>query len=305
MDNEKVIETMDDIKDSLDASFKKLSVGDIVTGQVIGVSDTEVILDLNTYCEGIIKIEELSNDPSFAIKSVNVGDTISATIIKEDDGEGNILLSSKQAVDVLAWSKLEEMMAAETVLSVKISTSVNAGVIAYVEGIRGFIPASQLSLTYVEDLDSWIGKTVDVKIITVDSEKKRLVLSAKSIEIERSKADKTARINRVAVGDVFDGVVEKIANYGAFVRFAGDLSGLVHISQISHKHIKSIKGILEEGDEVKVKVIGNKDGKISLSIKALQELDEVTEIPEEVFEYKEEGSASTSLADLLKNFKFD
>lgn len=300
---EEPAESMDDYKDTLNASFKKLKEGDIVTGQIIGVSDTEVAVDLNAYCEGIIKIDELSNDPRFSIKSLNVGDAITAVVIQEDDGEGNILLSRKKADDELAWSKLSEMMSNDTVLTLKIGGIVNAGVIAYVEGIRGFIPASQLSTSYVEDLNEWLNKTVEAKIITVDPDKKRLVLSAKAVARDKEIADKNAKINRVQVGDVFDGTVDKITNYGAFVTFADDLSGLVHISQISTKRLKSVHEVLKEGDTVKVKVIANKDGKISLSIKALQAIDEVTEIPEEVFDYKEEGQATTGLAALLKNIK--
>lgn len=284
-------------------SFKTLKTGDIVTGVVVGVSDTEVTLDLNTYCEGIIRIDELSNDPKFSIKSVKTGDEITAVVISEDDGNGNILLSSKQAADELAWDKLQQMMDENTVLTLKVGGIVNAGVIVYVEGIRGFIPASQLSLNYVEDLNPWLNQTVEAKIITVDESKKKLVLSAKAVALEKAANDKAAKINRVQTGDVFTGTVENITNYGAFIDLGDGLSGLVHISQISYKHLKSVHEVLKEGDSVKVKVIGNKDGKLSLSIKALQENDEVTEIPEEVFEYKEEGNASTGLGALLAGLK--
>lgn len=298
-----VTESMDDYTDKLNDSFKKLKEGDIVTGQVIGVSDTEVTVDLNAYCEGIIKIEELSNDPRFSIKSVNVGDSVTAVVLSEDNGEGSILLSKKRADNELSWAKLSELMDNGTVLTQKIGAVVKGGVITYVEGVRGFIPASQLSTAFVEDLNEYLNKTVDAKIITVDKEKRRLVLSAKIVELEKAQADKDAKINRVQVGDVFEGKVDKITNYGAFVNFADDLSGLVHISQVSQKRIKSVKDVLKEGDDVKVKVIANKEGKISLSIKALQEDDKPQEAVEEVFNYKETGRATTGLAELLKNIK--
>ena len=296
------METQNMMDDALN-SFKKLKTGDIVTGVVVGVSDTEVTLDLNIYCEGIIRIDELSNDPKFSIKSIKTGDEITAVVISEDDGNGNILLSSKQAADELSWDKLQQMMDDGTVLTLKVGGIVNAGVIVYVEGIRGFIPASQLSLSYVEDLNPWLNQTVEAKIITVDEAKKKLVLSAKAVAIEKAAEDKAAKINRVQVGDVFTGTVENITNYGAFIDLGDGLSGLVHISQISFKRLKSVHEVLKEGDSVKVKVIANKDGKLSLSIKALQENEEVTEIPEEVFEYKEEGSASTGLGALLAGLK--
>ena len=272
------METQNMMDDALN-SFKKLKTGDIVTGVVVGVSDTEVTLDLNIYCEGIIRIDELSNDPKFSIKSIKTGDEITAVVISEDDGNGNILLSSKQAADELAWDKLQQMMDDGTVLTLKVGGIVNAGVIVYVEGIRGFIPASQLSLSYVEDLNPWLNQTVEAKIITVDEAKKKLVLSAKAVAIEKAAEDKAAKINRVQVGDVFTGTVENITNYGAFIDLGDGLSGLVHISQISFKRLKSVHEVLKEGDSVKVKVIANKDGKLSLSIKALQENEEVTEIP--------------------------
>ena len=296
------METQNMMDDALN-SFKKLKTGDIVTGVVVGVSDTEVTLDLNIYCEGIIRIDELSNDPKFSIKSIKTGDEITAVVISEDDGNGNILLSSKQAADELAWDKLQQMMDDGTVLTLKVGGIVNAGVIVYVEGIRGFIPASQLSLSYVEDLNPWLNQTVEAKIITVDEAKKKLVLSAKAVAIEKAAEDKAAKINRVQVGDVFTGTVENITNYGAFIDLGDGLSGLVHISQISFKRLKSVHEVLKEGDSGKVKVIANKDGKLSLSIKALQENEEVTEIPEEVFEYKEEGSASTGRGALLAGLK--
>ncbi len=294
---------MDDYSEALNDSFKKFKEGDMVTGKVVGVSDAEVTVDLSSYCEGIIKKEDLSNDSRFSVKSLKIGDEITAVVLKEDDGEGNVLLSKKKADNILAWSKLAEMMENGTVLTQKIRGVVKGGVITYVEGVRGFIPASQLSTSYVEDLNEFLNQKVDVKIITVDTEKKRLVLSAKAVAVERAQAERAAKINNVQVGDVFEGKVDKITNYGAFVNFAGDLSGLVHISQISTKRIKAVKDVLKEGDDVKVKVIANKDGKISLSMKALEETDKPVREVEETFKYKETGKASTSLGDLLKGIK--
>lgn len=152
-------ETMADYSAELEASFKEINEGDILTGTVIGVSETEVTLDLKYYTDGIIRLEDFSEEPGFSLKdAVAVGDEISATVIRRDDGEGHILLSKKEANDVLAWDKLQEMMDNETILTVKISGIVNSGVVAYVEGIRGFIPASKLSLGYVEDLNPYLSR---------------------------------------------------------------------------------------------------------------------------------------------------
>ena len=127
----------------------------------------------------------------------------------------------------ISWEELEQMMDDEVILSVQIKGVVNAGVIAYVQGVRGFIPASQLSVSYVKDLNEWLNKTVDVKIITADPEQKRLVLSGRAVEQEKAAAEKAAQIEAVSVGSVFAGTVEKITSYGAFIRLENGLSGLL------------------------------------------------------------------------------
>ena len=226
-------------------------------------------------------------------------------VIKEDDGQGNILLSKKQADNILAWEALKEMQDNETVVNVKISGVVNGGVIVYVNGIRGFIPASQLSISYAPDLNEWLHKTVDAKIITIDEKKRRLVLSSKAVALEKANADKAARISSINVGDVFEGKVDKNTTYGAFIDLGDGLSGLVHISQISQKHIKSPNEVIKEGDTVKVKVIAIKEGKLSLSMKALQEVDEARGFAKEKFNYKADGEATTGLKSLLSGIKLD
>lgn len=301
--NTETAESMDDYKESIDASFKKIKEGDVFTCQVVGVSETEVTVDLNSYCEGIIKKEEFSGDPSFSLKSVNVGDTVTAVVISEDDGSGNVLLSKKQADADQTWADFARMMEDGTVLTLKVGGAVNAGVIVYVDGVRGFIPASQLSLTYVEDLNEWLNKTVEAKIITADRDKNRLVLSAKAVAQEKAAEEKANKINQIKIGDVFEGTVDKITSYGAFIKLSDDVSGLLHISQISQKRIKSVHEVLKEGDTVKVKVIANKDGKLSLSAKALQENTEVSPMPEDTPKYKSDGEATTTLGSLLANIK--
>ena len=148
----------------------------------------------------------------------------------------------------ISWEELQQMMDENTVLSVQIKGVVNAGVIAYVQGVRGFIPASQLSTSYVEDLNEWLNKTIDVKIITVDAEQKRLVLSGRAAQQEKAAAERAAQIEAISVGDIFEGTVEKITSYGAFIRLENGLSGLVHISQMSTKRIKTPNDVMAVGD---------------------------------------------------------
>lgn len=300
-------ETMETYEKELEQSLVQVKEGDLVTGTVAGVADTEVTVDLGIYSEGIIKLAELSNDPKFSIKKdIAPGDTVKAVVLSEDDGEGHILLSKKKADDILAWDGLQEMMDNGTVLTQKIGGVVKGGVVTYVNGIRGFIPASQLALGYVEDLNTFLNQTVEAKLITVDPEKKRLVLSVKEVEREKAQQERQAQIARIQVGDVMEGKVETITGYGAFIDLGNGISGLVHISQISQKRIQSVHEVLKEGDDVKVKVIAVKDGKLSLSMKALQENTEVTQsAKEETFHYKEEGKATTGLGSILAGLKLD
>ena len=210
----------------------------------------------------------------------------------------------RKPVDPAVWEELKAMQESGEVLTVKINAAVNAGVISYVKGVRGFIPASLLSIAYVEDLNEWVDKSIEVKVITVDPEEKRLVLSGKAVEQEKAAAERAAKMDAVNVGDIYDGKVERITSFGAFVGFADDLSGLVHISQMANKHIESPNEVVKVGDEVKVKVIGKKDGKISLSMKALEEVaPEEDTNGEETVSYKDEGDATTGFGALLAGLK--
>ena len=169
------------------------------------------------------------------------------------------------------WATLQQYMDDKEVLNVKIGGVVNAGVIAYVDGVRGFIPASRLSLDHVDDLNEWLNKKIRVRVITVDPEKKRLVLSAREILRDEARAEAKQKekeaFDQIKVGDVLDGKVENLKDYGAFIRLANGLSGLVHVSQISDKRVTSPEKVLKVGQDVQVKVIAIKDGKLSLSTK--------------------------------------
>lgn len=299
------VESMADYSKELEASFRTINEGDILTGTVIHVSEEEVTLDLDYFAPGVIKAADLSKDPSFSIVAdVHVGDKIQGTVMKKDDGVGNILMSCVEAAEVLGWDKLKQYLEEKTTLSVKVSEVVNKGVVAYLEGIRGFIPASQLSLSYVEDLNTFVGKTVDVRVITVEKGKKKLVLSAKDVLREQEAEQLNHKIAMVVPGTVTEGRVESLMPYGAFVDLGDGLSGLVHVSQISQKRIKEPSDVLKVGDTVKVKILNTNNNKISLSIKAVAENAEPEPVEEKVAaQYTSGKSVGTSLADLLKGIK--
>ncbi len=295
-------ESMADYEAEITASLKPIHEGDIMTGTVIGVSEEEVTLDFGSFTDGIIKLEDASDDPNFTFNDIEVGQTISATVIRRDDGEGHIRLSMKEAAAVLGWERLEQLLKDQSNITVKISEAVKSGVVAFVEGIRGFIPASKLSLTYVEDLKEWVGKEIEVRVITADRADKKLVLSARDILREREKEERKQRISNVEIGLVTEGTVESLMPYGAFVDLGNGMSGLVHVSQISQQRIKHPSVVLKEGQKVKVKVIAVKDGKISLSMKALEDVAAVA-VEEETYEMPKTEEATTSLASLFKNIK--
>ena len=294
-------ETMKDYEKELEASFRKISEGDVISGTVIDVNEEEVTLDLKYYTQGIIKAEDMSNDPGFSLlDDVKIGDVIEASVVKMDDGQGNILLSKKEANEVLAWDVLERYREEKTELTVKVSEIVKAGAVAWVEGIRGFIPASQLDISYVEDLNVFQGKELTVRVITVDREKEKLVLSAKEILKEQAKEAHDHKVAMLAPGTVLEGTVESLQPYGAFVDLKDGLSGLVHISQISQRRIKKPSEVLKVGDQVKVKVLNTNDGKISLSMKAVSEEQETEKVERvDTSKYSSKESFGTSLGDLL------
>ena len=205
--------------------------------------------------------------------------------------------------DANPWNIIADYLEKKTVLPVKIEGIVNGGVIAIVEGIRGFIPASQLSLSYVENLEEYLLKDIDVQVIEADQSENRLILSARNLLKEQARKEKEALVNSVVIGSVMTGTVETLQNYGAFVRLENGLSGLVHVSQISDKRIKTPADVLEVGQEVKVKVIGIKDGKISLSIKVLIEKEKKEEEAAIKVEIPKAENIGTSLGDLFKNIK--
>ena len=296
---------MDDLKDELEASFRTINEGDVLTGTVIGISDTEILLDFDYYAPGVIPLENASDDPSFNIKErIEIGQTLKATVVRRDDGAGRILLSMKEAAALLAWDRLRELLHTQDNVTVRIAETTRAGAIAFLEGIRGFIPASRLALTYVEEaeLSEWVGKSIEVRVIAADEADKHLVLSAREILRERQAEERSRMVSSVQIGLVTEGTVQTIKPYGAFVDLGNGLSGLLHVSQISQKRVKNPAAVLKEGQKVKVKIIDQKDGKISLSMKALEDV-MAEEIQEEKIELPESEAIGTSLGSLLKNIK--
>ena len=218
-----------------------------------------------------------------------IDESLKTLNVVENEGE-----STEEETGFNAWDKVQQYLEDGTVLTLKVGGIVNKGVIVYVDGLRGFIPASHLEIGYVEDTNPYLGKTVEAKVITAEPEKNRLVLSVKEVLYDKKRAEKEARINAIEAGAVLTGKVESLMPYGAFVDLGNDISGLVHISQIAQKRIESPAEVLKV-----------ENGKISLSMKALEEVasEEEDTSGEEVVSYKDEGDATTGLGALLAGLK--
>lgn len=202
------------------------------------------------------------------------------------------------------WEELLTMKNEKTEIDVKIKEIVKSGAVAFVNEVRGFIPASKLSLGYVENLDEFLGKHIKVRVFDIEPEDKKLILSAKEILKEKEAEEKEQTMNEMKPGMVVEGTVENIQPYGAFVRLENGLSGLVHISQISNRRLKTPSEVLTVGDKITAKLTQIKDGKLSLSIRALNDTMDSDTVTEKV-DIPEAEELTTSLGSLFANIKLD
>lgn len=229
-----------------------LQVGDKVTGTVVKIEDKHVLVDIGYKTEGIIPISELSNlhieTPNEVVKE---GDTLSLSIKKiEDDG---VVLSKKVVDQELAWSDLETKFQSGEVFNVQIKEVVKGGLVADI-GIRGFIPASLVEAHYVEDFSEYQDRTLSVKIVELDMEQNRVILSHRAVVEEELANKKSEIIQSLEVGQVIEGTVQRITDFGVFVDIGG-IDGLVHISQLSHDHVNNAEEVVSVGDKIKVEVL--------------------------------------------------
>ena len=303
--SEKSTESMEDYAAELEASYKRVHTGDIMKAKVVSADEDGLLVDLDYFMPGKIAADEISNDPSFAyMQEIQPGDIIEAMVTETDDGEGFLSLSMRAAATTTAWEKLSEYQKEGKILNVKITETVKGGAVAYVENVRAFIPASRLALTYVEDLSVYQGQTIAVKIAEVNEQERKVILSARELLREQEIAEKNRRVNRIKVNSVVEGTVQELRDYGAFVDIGDGVTGLLHISEISMNRIKHPQAVLSVGQKVRVKIIKVAEGRVSLSMKELEEI-AAREEEENMFDYKSEGDATTSLAGLLKGLKLD
>lgn len=246
-------ESMDAYMDEIEKSMKVLRRGSIVEGTVISVNHKEVMVNVGSSMDGIVPVEELEDHPVEPMDHYKEGDKITV-IVLGNDGEGNLSLSKKQAEYVKVWDDLDLSIEGTKTFKVKITEAIKGGVICELKGVRGFIPGSQLSLTYVEDLSSYVGEELEVKAMEYNKEKNSVVLSAKALLTEKRELQGNLLYDSLTEGQVYTGTVTRLADFGAFVDIGG-ADGLVHISELSWKRIKHPSDVVNVGDRVEVTVL--------------------------------------------------
>ncbi|MEZ0493031.1 30S ribosomal protein S1 [Kineococcus sp. TBRC 1896] len=266
------IGSAEDFLAAVDATIKYFNDGDIVSGTIVKVDRDEVLLDIGYKTEGVIPSRELSIkhdvDPN---EVVGVGDEVEALVLQKEDKEGRLILSKKRAQYERAWGTIEAKKDADEVVEGTVIEVVKGGLILDI-GLRGFLPASLVEMRRVRDLQPYVGKTIEAKIIELDKNRNNVVLSRRAWLEQTQSEVRQNFLTTLQKGQVRSGVVSSIVNFGAFVDLGG-VDGLVHVSELSWKHIDHPSEVVEVGQEVTVEVldVDMDRERVSLSLKATQE----------------------------------
>lgn len=255
--------------DEYEKTLIRLHTGDVVRGRIIYVNDDEATVDLGYKADGIITREELSFEGDISPRDIlKPNDEIDVYVLKVNDGEGNVQLSKKRVDSEKSWEYVEGSYNNNSLLDVRVKQIVKGGVITEAKGVNIFIPASLMDVRFIDDLSEFLGKSLKVKIITVDQDKHRVVGSRKAVLEEELSIKRADLLNSIKEGDVLSGKVIRIADFGAFVDLGG-IDGLIHLSELSWTRVKHPSDVLKTGDvvEVYVLLVDKEKGRISLSLK--------------------------------------
>ncbi|MDH5011640.1 30S ribosomal protein S1 [Weissella cibaria] len=258
-------------------SVAEVKVGDVVKGEVLAIDDArQVIVGIEgAGVEGVIPMRELTADRDANVNDlVKVGDVLDLVVVSTigSDKEGGSYLLSKRRLEARrAWEEIASKHNVDDIVEAPVTQVVKGGLVVDVEGVRGFVPASMIENRFVQDLNQYKGQTIRAKIIEINAADSRLILSRRDVLNEERSAALARVFNELSVGDVVEGRVARMTNFGAFIDLGG-VDGLVHVSEISHERVSQPSDVLSVGEDVKVKVLGLDPEKerISLSIKATQ-----------------------------------
>lgn len=245
--------------------FKRLSRGDRVEATVIQVENDRVFVDLGTKSEGVVPIGELTEENIESAKGhVQVGDKIQVIVLRPESGDGNTVVSKKRADFEDTWNKIISKFEAGEMISAQVVDRVKGGLVVDI-GVRGFVPATHVGSGRLRNIDKYVGETLQLKIIEIDRDRKKVVLSNREAEEKARAVAKEELFTKVKPGDVLEGTVRRLADYGAFVDLGG-VDGLLHVSEMSWMRINHPREVLKEGQEIKVMVLrlDPSNGKISL-----------------------------------------
>jgi small subunit ribosomal protein S1 len=258
--------------DAVDATIVEFDDGDIVSGKVVKIDSDEVLLDIGYKSEGVIPSRELSirNDVDPG-EVVQLGEDLEALVLQKEDKDGRLILSKKRAQYERAWGTIEAIKEQDGIVSGPVIEVVKGGLILDI-GLRGFLPASLVDLRRVRDLHPFVGRTLDAKIIELDKNRNNVVLSRRAYLEETQREQRDEFLANLKPGEIRKGVVSSVVNFGAFVDLGG-MDGLVHVSELSWKHVDHPSSVVQVGDEVEVQVldVDLDRERISLSLKATQQ----------------------------------
>lgn len=259
--------TMADLMAEVDRSMTRIYKGDILQAKVALVQEQGVIVNIGYHADGIIPWNEMSY-VEVDKDSVNVDDTFEVMVMKIDDGEGNVLVSKRRAEAQTAIEDIQKIFDKHEVFTVRVKEVVKGGVVAPIKGLRAFIPGSQISHTYVEDLSQYVGQDIEVEIIEFVPKTRKLVLSGKKIALAKAKELKAEKLATLVEGEKVPGVITKLMPYGAFVNIGG-VEGLIHNTDLSWVRIKHPSDVVKEGDKIDVTIasVDKETGKIALRLK--------------------------------------
>ncbi|WP_096434848.1 30S ribosomal protein S1 [Alteribacter populi] len=248
------------------ADVKSFAAGEIVTGTVTKVEEKQAFVNVGYKMDGVVPISELSSLHVEKVSDVlNEGDEVELKVTKATDDE--LVLSKRAVAAEKAWEDMENKLASGDTFEAEVADVVKGGLVVDV-GVRGFIPASLVERHYVEDFSDYRGKSLRLKVVEMDREKNKLILSQRAVLDAEAKDRKRSTLENIHEGDVIEGAVQRLTDFGAFVDIGG-VDGLVHISQMAHHHVETPSEVVNEGDQIKVKVLGvdPDNERISLSIK--------------------------------------
>ena len=267
-----VEETADNFEQAFEKTVKRIRPGQVITGTVLQIVDGEVFVNIGYKSDGVIPKTELSSDAEVRAEDVvKEGDSIDVEVIKVNDGEGNVLLSRKNVEGKKLWDEMLSQESEGKVFDAVGKEVVKGGLVAEINGIRAFIPASHVSTRYVEKLDEYVGKTFKVKVLEVDRQRKRIVASAKQVLLDEAAAAKKAKWESLVVGEKVQGIVRRITDFGAFVDIGG-IDGLVHVTDCAWGRVKHPSDALSIGQEIEVLILNvdTEKERVSLGYKQLQ-----------------------------------